>query len=256
MSFVEDVYNAELGKIHIFCVGQAGFVIKNSEGKLLGIDLYLSDYVEKVEGNIGFKRLLPKIAAPEELKLDVVIATHFHGDHYDYDAMPGLMINEMTRLYVAKDCKEMVLQQKISLDRTSFVSPGDFYRQAGFSIRFIKCDHGDGAPLAVGVILETDGKRFLFVGDSCLRMDWKMEYLQDGEIDVMIAPINGQYGNLNEAECAKLGYILNAKMIIPCHYGMFALHMGLPGIFYNEMCSKYPKNRFRLMCQGECYTLE
>lgn len=256
MSFVEVIHNAELGKTHIFSVGQAGFVIKNSEGKLLGIDLYLSDYVEKIEGNIGFKRLLPKIVAPEELELDVVIATHFHGDHYDYDAMPGLMNNGVTWLYAAKDCKEMVLKQKLSPDRTVFVSPGDFYQRAGFSIRFIMCDHGDGAPLAVGVILETDEKRFLFVGDSCLRTDWKAEYLQDGEIDVMIAPINGQYGNLNETECARLGDMLNTKMIIPCHYGMFASHMGLPGIFYNEMCSKYPNRKFRLMCQGECYSVE
>ena len=65
--FALQVLTAPLGKTHLFSVGQAGFIIKSKSGQLLAIDLYLSDCVERVEGNVGFKRLLPKILNPDDL---------------------------------------------------------------------------------------------------------------------------------------------------------------------------------------------
>ena len=37
------------GHIHLYWLGQAGFLIKNSIGKVILIDAYLSDYVEKTD---------------------------------------------------------------------------------------------------------------------------------------------------------------------------------------------------------------
>lgn len=256
MTFAEKIKAAPAGQTHVFSVGQAGFIIKNSDGKLLGIDLCLSDYVEKLEGHVGFKRLLPKIFEPGELVLDVLVATHCHGDHYDYDAMPGLMDNDTTYLFAACDCMEMVREQKIEAQRVQFVKPGDTFRCAGFEISFVNCDHGKGAPLAVGVLVETDGKRILEVGDTCLRTEFIPEYLQKGKLQVLIAPINGMYGNLNEEECAKLGDMLQPDILIPCHYGMYASHMGSLGKFYEIMTNRYAQNHFLLMTQGERYTIE
>jgi L-ascorbate 6-phosphate lactonase len=72
----------------------------------------------------------------------------------------------------------------------------------------------------------------------------------------LIAPINGMYGNLNSNDCAKLSYALQPKLTIPCHYGMFASHMGLPGEFFNIMTEKYPDNKFLIMTQGEKLVIE
>ena len=52
------------GHIHLYWLGQAGFLIKNSIGKVMLIDAYLSDYVEKTDGN---RRLMMAVAEPEEL---------------------------------------------------------------------------------------------------------------------------------------------------------------------------------------------
>jgi hypothetical protein len=38
---------------------------------------------------------------------------------------------------------------------------------------------------------------------------------------------------------------------VPCHYWNFAEHHGDPGIFKDEMTSKYPNQPFRLMAMGE-----
>ena len=79
------------GKPRLFFLGQAGFAVKSGDGKLLVIDPYLTHCVRPLEGNDGFKRLIPAPIAPEELEADVIVATHPHYDHFDVDAMPALM---------------------------------------------------------------------------------------------------------------------------------------------------------------------
>lgn len=252
--FKGDVQDAASGRTYLFSLGQAGFVVKSASGQLLGIDLYLSECVERVEGHVGYKRLLPQLLDPAELAFDAIVTTHFHRDHFDLDAVPALMENGTTQLYAAYDCRDDVTALELPEDRVSFVKPGDSCDCGDFHLDFINCDHGSGAPLAVGVIVTVDGKRILEVGDSRLRTDRVDEYLSAGPIDVMIAPINGAYGNLNEEECAALAGLLRPGVTIPCHYGMFASHGGNPGVFHDMMSER--KLPYLLMAQGERYTLQ
>lgn len=240
----------------IYSTGQAGFIIKSASGQILGIDLYLSDCVERVEGHMGYKRMLPKILGPYDLEFDAIIATHFHRDHFDCDSIPCLLANGHTRLFASTDCMDDVVRLGLQKERISFVCPGTSRSIGDFELYFINCDHGKGAPDAVGVIIIVDGVRILEVGDTCLRLDRYEEYLSHGPIDVLIAPINGAYGNLNEAECAELSNVLKPKVTIPCHYGMFASHGGNPGKFLEIMHDKYPDNKVLIMTQGEKYILK
>lgn len=255
MNFATKVLTAQIGQTHIFSVGQAGYIIKSKSGQTLAIDLYLSECVERLEGHIGFKRMLPKILSPFDITFDCIIATHCHWDHYDVDSVPEMISNNTTRLYAATDCEELVKKSGITNPNIEYVKPGDYKVCGDFAIDFINCDHGTGAPEAVGVIVTVDGKRILEVGDSCLRLDRVDEYLSVGPLDVMIAPINGAYGNLNEKDCALLSSKLNPKLTIPCHYGMFASHGGNPGEFYEIMTKNYPDNAFCIMAQGEGITI-
>lgn len=241
--------------VRIRSIGQAGFIIKNKSGRSLGIDLYLSQCVEREEGHIGFKRLLPQIIQPEDIVFDYLIATHSHYDHFDIDAMPLLMNNDVTELFTSINCEQEVKKAGVISNKVTYVKAGDKVEVDGFIIHFISCDHGASAPDAVGVLIEVDGKRILEVGDTCLHLDWEKEYLQRGEIDVLIAPINGAYGNLNEEECAQLSRVLKPKLTIPCHYGMFASHGGNLGLFMEKMKELCPANRYILMRQGEECTI-
>lgn len=255
MDFATKILTSHNGETQIFSVGQAGFIIKSKSGQLLAIDMYLSECVERLEGNVGFKRLLPKILSPFDIEFDCIIATHFHWDHYDVDSIPQLISNNRTKFFAAIDCEELVKQAGITNSNINYVKPGDYEVCGDFTIDFINCDHGTGAPEAVGVIVTVDGKRILEVGDSCLRLDRVEEYLSSGPLDVMIAPINGAYGNLNEVDCALLSSKLNPKLTIPCHYGMFASHGGNIGAFYDIMTKDYPDNVFCIMAQGEGITI-
>ncbi len=254
-SFPAKVLSAPLGKTHLFSVGQAGFIIKSASGQLLAIDLYLSDCVERVEGNVGFKRLLPKILSPYDLEFDVVIATHFHRDHFDIDAIPSLVANGRTKLFAAEDCRDSVAQLEMKDEVVVYVKPGMTCKHGDFTIDFVNCDHGTGAPQAVGVMVQVDGKLIFETGDTCLRLDWVEDFKKIGTPDVLIAPINGAFGNLDEQDCAKLANALNAKLTIPCHYGMFASHGGNIGRFYDIMIQDYPNRAFCITAQGEKLTI-
>ena len=251
MKLAEKIIAEKQNNIWLFSAGQAGFIIKSKSGQLLGMDLYLSECVERIEGHIGYKRLLPQLLQPQDLTFDVLICSHYHWDHFDYDSVPELMANGKTKLFAARDCKELTEQLNMDGANITYVKPGDTYSCGDFSIEFVNCDHGDGAPLAVGFVITVDGKRIYFAGDTCLRLDRIDEVKKSGDIDVMIAPINGAYGNLNEEECAVLADAIKPGLTIPCHYGMFASHGGDPGQFYEIMKNKYPANRFTFLAQGE-----
>lgn len=253
--FAINILTAPVGNTHLFYAGQAGFIFKSKSGQTLALDLYLSDCGERFEGHIGFKRLLPRILSPQEMIFDYIIATHPHFDHYDVDSMPFLMSNPHTELFASVDCKKFVDETALDEDRITYVKPSDICQAGAYTLNFINCDHGTLAPDAVGVIIEVDGKRIMIVGDTCLRLDRKAEYLSKGALDIMIAPINGAYGNLNEEDCVELSMALKPQLTIPCHYGLFATHKGLPGLFMELMNSKCPDNKYTLMTMGESLIL-
>lgn len=236
----------------IFCVGQAGYIVKSKGGHLLGIDLYLSNCVERLEGHKGFKRLLPQILAPDSLIIDTIVCTHPHLDHFDIDAVPE-MVSKGSKLFCSIGCEKLVKQTQMEYysDQITYIKPGDHVRTGDFELLFVNCDHGTGAPDAVGLVVKVDGKTIYEVGDSCLRLDRISEIPQP--LDVMIAPINGMYGNLNSADAVKLAEALCPRLTIPCHYGMFASHGGDLKQFYDLMTEKNLPSL--IMCQGEQYKL-
>lgn len=236
----------------IFATGQAGFILKSRNRQLLAIDLYLSNCVERLEGSKGFKRLLPQILHADSLTFDAVVCTHPHWDHFDVDAVPEI-ISKGSKLYVSAGCENLVHQLHMEYynDQITYVKPGDYFTIGDFNLTFVNCDHGTGAPDAVGVVVVVDGKTIYEVGDSCLRLDRINEISQP--LDVLISPINGMFGNMNSWETAELAEALKPGITIPCHYGMFASHGGDLKAFYDIMTEK--NLPFLLMQQGEVYTL-
>lgn len=236
----------------LFATGQAGFIIKSSSGQLLAIDLYLSNCVERLEGHKGFKRLLPQILDSSTLIFDYIICTHPHLDHFDIDAVPE-MVSKGSKLFCSMDCEKLIKQMQMEYynEQITYVAPGDHEIAGDFDITFVNCDHGTGAPDAVGVVVKVDGKTIYEVGDSCLRLDRVDEIPQP--LDVLISPINGMYGNMNSDDTSTLAEALNPGLTIPCHYGMFASHGGDLKRFYDVMTEK--KLPMLIMQQGEVYKL-
>lgn len=88
------------------------------------------------------------------------------------------------------------------------------------------------------------------MGDTCFRADLlENPFLRNS--DLLILPINGAFGNLNEKEAAQVVSILKPKLAIPCHYWNFAEHGGNPNEFAAAMKDICPDSKYLLMQMGE-----
>lgn len=240
------------GKTSLFYVAQSGYVIKSKKGTTMGIDLYLTNCVERFD---GFKRLSPKVMSPSTA-LDYVVASHWHLDHFDIDAMPLLMANGKSKLVCADDCHDHVKNLNLDENRITYVKIGDTVDCDDITVHAVFCDHGENTPLAVGFVFEVDGYKIYMAGDTCLRLDKAPEVAEYGSFDVMIAPINGAFGNLNETDNVQLCAFHKPKLSIPCHFWTFAEQHGDPGIWMEAMKAKLPEQKYLIMNSGEQLILD
>ena len=95
-------------------------------------------------------------------------------------------------------------------DEGTTVKIGDFELTAVFA---------DHTVPAVGVIVKQSGITMYFSGDT--EYNEKLEELKKYNIDVMFICINGKLGNMNVDEAIKLTKIINPRVGVPTHYGMF-----------------------------------
>lgn len=242
------------GEVAIFWLAQAGFVFKNAAGKIIYTDPYLTDYVQRAlpEFGMGFKRIMPKLIDPQEIEADYVVSTHSHQDHLDVDALPGMRQNPQIHFIGAPDCQELYAAAGISQTRFTIIHLGETLQLDDISLTGIYADHGELAPEALGILFEFEGIKIWQVGDSAYRPD-QWEALFHLDIDVLLAPINGAFGNMNGVQVAKLANDVRAKVVIPCHFWMFPLHFGNPAEFL-EACQEFaPQSKPYIMTQGELF---
>lgn len=231
-------------------LGQAGFIFKTPNNQLIAVDPYLSNCCERY---FGFKRLMPYILDARDLVFDQIIVSHAHYDHFDPDSVPLMISNGHTELIGAKDvkveCERLGIQKNVT-----FLSKGETVVRGNIKVIGLPCDHGELAPDALGLMIEVSGKRIYMMGDTAYRPDLlKNEKLHN--VDLLILPINGAFGNLNEEEASKVIKELSPKIAVPCHYWNFAEHGGNPGVFQEKMKKIAPENKYRLMQQGEIIIL-
>ena len=78
-----------------------------------------------------------------------------------------------------------------------------------------------------------------------------MKYAASQDVDVLIVPINGEYGNMNALEAVELVNLVKPKLTIPSHFWTFIRHGSEPYMFDREMRLEANDCPFYFMCQGE-----
>ncbi len=241
------------GSLAIFWIAQAGFVFKSPGGAVLYIDPYLSNSVNRLLPQVGygFKRIMGTPIESEEVEADFVAITHLHEDHYDQDAIPILGKDRRIHFIGAPDCQAL-FEHDAPAGGFTILRQGKSLACADFTLTGVYADHGEAAPLAQGYLVTVGGIKVWQTGDTAYRPE-RWGALFEQEIDVLLPPINGAYGNLNAVEAAKLAHDAGVKVVIPCHYWMFAEHNGNPAEFM-EACKLYaPEVKAQLMSQGELF---
>jgi L-ascorbate 6-phosphate lactonase len=239
--------NVQPGYLAIYWLSQAGFVLKSPSGKIVYIDPYLSDVVERM---FGFKRMMVCPISAEEVVADLIVCTHEHLDHMDIDALPVVSNNPRVRFAGPIECVKEFKKMGIAQERCILLEEGAEFRLDGIRINVVFADHGELAPDAVGVIVEMDGIRVYHTGDTAYRPA-QFEPAIKMQPHILLPCINGRYGNLDAHEAALLTQAVHPQLVIASHFWMFVEHNGDPAGFL-EHCSKLaPGTQALTMKPGE-----
>ena len=204
-------------------IGQSGYILSDGRTEVC-IDPYLSNVVDRIAKR---GRMVNAPFLPEELTSDVVICTHNHLDHVDIDAIPRMKKEAM--LFLAPDdAKNTLLECGVTnfkpFDEGTTVTIGDFELKAVFA---------DHSVPAIGVVVRHNGVTMYFSGDT--EYNEKLEKLAEENIDMMFICINGKLGNMNVSEAVHLTKIINPKVGIPTHYGMFESNTENPDNYTSKL---------------------
>lgn len=210
--------------IQVEWLGQAGYLIRVGE-TVICIDPYLSDCVFEVE---GLPRMVAPPISPAELRCDLLIATHDHMDHLD-----PVAVAEMDRRQICfagpKSCVAHFMQLGIGSDNLLPFDRGQQGKVGDVRLTAVFADH---TPDSIGVLLEAEGKRLYFTGDTLYN-----EALGEdaAPVDVLFCCINGKLGNMTAEQAAEVAESLHPKLVIPNHFGMFAANTVDPSGFLADM---------------------
>lgn len=240
-------YNLKKGEVGIVWLGQAGFLFVADNGKKIMLDPYASDSCERL---CGFKRLSAFPYKADELSCDALLISHQHEDHYDMDYVPNLSKKCNMKIFAAPSAAALCKRDGIDMTTITEIQRGQKFEFEGIKMQGVFSDHGEMAPDALGFIIDFGTLTVYITGDTGYNVE-KLKEAVGLKPDVLIAPINGAFGNLNEEEAAKLTVDIGANYIIPCHYWTFMQHGGNPQKFADVTEKMGIQDKVKFMSPGQ-----
>jgi L-ascorbate metabolism protein UlaG (beta-lactamase superfamily) len=245
---VHDVEAAAEGALHLWWLGQSGFLVK-LDARYLLFDPYLSDSLtEKYEGTpTPHVRMTRRVVDPARLGfVDVVTASHGHTDHLDPITLRALRPSALVcppglRTLAAE--RSDIVPTVVDVEEAVLV--------AGFRVTAVRAEH-EAPGGAVGFVVELGQWRIYHSGDTAAYPGLG-ERLQSFAPDVALLPINGKLGNMDGRDAARVAKDARAGLAIPCHFEMFEFNSASPDDFVEE-CARLGQP-CRVLRVGERLTL-
>jgi L-ascorbate metabolism protein UlaG (beta-lactamase superfamily) len=268
---LEDIAHArtEPEQLHVWWLGQSGFLLQ-WQGHHVLFDPYLSDSltVKYADTDKPHVRMTDLVVDPGQLEnIEVVTSSHNHTDHLDRETLLALRkSNPDMKLVIPEANRDFVAERlncsadwPLGLEAGQSVVPVDGVRLHGIPAAHNELETDEqGRHKFMGYVAELGPWKVYHSGDT-LHYDGMEEWLKKWEVDVAFLPINGNVpsrrvaGNLDGFEAAKLARDIGAKMVIPCHFEMFAFNTVSPVIF-DQACRKL-EQPYRVMRCGERWTV-
>ena len=209
-SHLEDIeqYKVEQPEFIINWMGQAGFVFKTSGEALVCVDPYYSNSVERYDGRASRRMWYNKFRIAN-FRPDLVLCTHDHLDHTDPETLPLIHAFSDAEFAGPKSSVEHMRRMRISKDRLRQLELGKTYTHKDLTYTPVFADHTEDS---VGFVFEIEGVKVYLTADTSYN---ERLFEQEG-VDILIACINGKYGNLTIEEAGKLYKKLGASSLSPC----------------------------------------
>jgi L-ascorbate metabolism protein UlaG (beta-lactamase superfamily) len=237
-AFVEDVERAPVGAVHLWWLGQSGFLVKG-RGRFLLFDPYLSDSLTRkyADSDKPHARMTRRVVDPARLRfVDVVTASHGHTDHLDAETLRAVLGNR-TQLVCPAEIAELA-HERAGVEPVT-LRDGESVRLAGFTIERVPAAHEHLSGEFAGFVVSSGPHRIYHAGDTVWH-DTIVDRVRAHEVTVALVPINGRApergvaGNLDGPEAARLAHAVGARVAVPMHFDMFEFNTEPPDEFVRE----------------------
>jgi L-ascorbate metabolism protein UlaG (beta-lactamase superfamily) len=230
-ALLADVEAAEPGALHLWWLGQSGYLVQ-WEGRRLLLDPYLSDSLTRkyADTDTPHVRMTRRVIAPERLPaIDVVTSTHNHTDHLDAETLAPVI--DRGAAFVCPAANAAFVQERLGRPPAFALEFGERASVAGFELEAVPAAHPDPGPGYAGYLVRVGGFTIYHSGDS-LVFEGMAERARGAHVALL--PINGALGNMDAVAAAGLAHAIGAGVAIPCHYEMFEFNTADPADFVRE----------------------
>ncbi len=183
--------------LEVTYVANEGFLISSAGRKLLIDALFRKGVEGYATPSPGVRENLERARSPFD-GVDLILATHYHADHFDAESVAAHLERNPQALFFstnqAVDKLKATGKFAAFKDRVTALLPkeGERFKRThrGLHAQFLNIHHGRGTPTEnLGFLVELDGKKLLHIGDSAAEAEvfQKYELVKDG-IDVAFLP--------------------------------------------------------------------
>ena len=147
---------------------------------------------------------------------DYIFCTHSHYDHFSPEDIQKIK-KEETKLIVTKDATDEAIKL-VGKENVLTVEPEEEYKideitfKTTYAYNKLKKFHPK-VNNWVGYIVDIDGTKFYVTGDTD-----NIKEIQSVACDVAFIPVGGKF-TMNYKEAARLANMIDAKIVVPTHYG-------------------------------------
>lgn len=234
---------------YLWWLGQSGFLLQWKGQKVL-IDPYLSDSLTKKYSNTDkpHVRMSERVIDPGLLRnISVVTSSHNHTDHLDAETLVPVLQNNPGITFIIPEANRDFVADRVQCDKTRPVglNDGRSVTAGEFTFHGIPARHNEierdanGNCRFMGYVIAFGEWTVYHSGDT-LWFDGMEDQLKPFHINVALLPINGNdparkvAGNLDGREAARLGKLIGAGCVVPCHYDMFSFNTADVTVFEKE----------------------
>jgi L-ascorbate metabolism protein UlaG (beta-lactamase superfamily) len=188
----------ERAPISITYIGNSGFLIESSGKKVLVDALYRWGATGYAVISYETRQLMEKAKPPFD-GVNLVLATHYHPDHFDAVAAGTHLMSNPGALLVSTPQSQEKMRESFERytdvqDRARFELPGEGERirieHDGITLEVINLHHGKTRPIEnLGFLFEIGGNKILHVGDTeATAEDFQVNNLHIEDVDFAFIP--------------------------------------------------------------------
>jgi L-ascorbate 6-phosphate lactonase len=222
--------------ISVLPLGQAGFRL-NLGNNIVYIDPYLSNYVEKIEGELA-RRLVPIGLEPDRITdADWVLITHEHIDHCDPETIVPISIASTGARFMGPGvvCEKLV---DFGIHESRITEAPERWEslEDNIGIRCVPAAHPEverdenGQLVYIGYLISYSGRKIYHSGDTTVNDALLSELAKENGIDIAFVSVNeknyyrdklGIIGNMSVRDAFGLAQEAKVKKFVPMHWDMF-----------------------------------